>query len=192
MEALCWQTSSLTPLTDFTKKANMSTKAKISKLTAVTLVAIALLLCCVGCKVPTGSQVGQKATDFTLSTTAGAKIHLRDLEGKPVMISFWTTRCGYCIYQMQFLQDAQAELKDKIVFIEIDIAEDSTTVKQCIDSHNFSLPVVLDSDSATATAYNIMYTPTNIIIDSNGIIKDIRTGAFLNKDAVLAALSDVQ
>ena len=93
---------------------------------------------------------------------------------------------------MQFLQDAQAELKDKIVFIEIDIAEDSTTVKQCIDSHNFSLPVVLDSDSATATAYNIMYTPTNIIIDSNGIIKDIRTGAFLNKDTVLAALSDVQ
>ncbi len=170
----------------------MKIKIPKSRFIATTFVMISLLICCIGCKASTGSQIGQKAADFNLSTITGEKIHLRDLEGKPVMFTFWTTRCGACIYQMSFLKAACEELKDKVVFIEIDIAEDSTTVKKCIAYYNFSLPVVLDSDSATSIAYNIMYTPTNVIIDSNGIIKDIRIGAFLNKDTVLAALSDVQ
>jgi peroxiredoxin len=170
----------------------MNAIAKISKLTAVTIVAIALLLCCIGCKAATGSQAEDKATDFTLSTIAGDNINLRNLEGKPVLISFWTTGCGACIYQMSLLQDAQKELKDKIVFIEIDIAEDNYTVKRCMDYYGFSLPVALDSDASVARAYNVRYTPTNVIIDSKGVIQQIKIGAFRNTTAVLTALSDVK
>lgn len=174
------------------KRVTMNPKIKLSRLAAVTLVAVGLLLCCIGCKAATGSQAEDKAADFTLSTIAGDKINLRNLEGKPVMISFWTTGCGACIYQMPFLQDAQKELKDKVVFVEIDIAEDSYTVKQCMDYYGFSLPVALDSNASVARAYNIRYTPTNIVINSKGIIQQIKIGAFRNTSAVLTALSDVK
>jgi peroxiredoxin len=170
----------------------MNTNTKTSRLAAVTFMAIVLLLCCIGCKAATGSQVGDKAADFSLSTLTGEKVHLRDLEGKPVMFTFWTTGCGACIYQMPFLQEAGDELKDKVTFIEIDIAQDNYTVKRCLDSYGFSVSVALDSDGATAIAYNIRYTPTNVIIDSKGVIQQIKIGAFRDTAAVLAALSSVK
>ncbi len=170
----------------------MNTNAKTLRLAAVTLVAIVLLLCCIGCKAATGSQIEDKATDFTLSTIAGDNINLRNLEGKPVMISFWTTGCGACIYQMKFLQAAQEALKDKVVFIEIDIAENSYTVKQCVDYYRFNLSVALDSDASVATAYNIRYTPTNIVIDSKGVIQKVKIGAFTNTSQILTIFSDVK
>ena len=150
------------------------------------------ITCVTGCVVPEGSRVGDKATDFNLSTIDGQDVHLRAVEGKPVMISFWTTRCVYCIYQMPFLQEAQETLNDKILFIEIDIAENSYTVKQCLDYYGFNVSVALDSDGKAATAYNIIKTPTNIVIDSKGVIQRIKIGAFLSKDEVLTALSDVK
>jgi peroxiredoxin len=162
------------------------------KLIFTIVVTISLLTGIIGCSLPEGSQEGQKATDFSLSTLTGEKVHLRDLEGKPVMFTFWTTGCGACIYQMPFLQAASDELKGKVTFIEIDIAQDNYTVKRCLDSYGFNVSVALDSDAAVAIAYNIRYTPTNVIIDSKGIIQQIKIGAFRNTTAVLAALSSVK
>jgi peroxiredoxin len=170
----------------------MNTNTKTSRLATVTLMAIVLLLCCVGCKAATGSQIGDKATDFSLPTLTGENVHLRDLEGKPVMFTFWTTGCGACIYQMQFVQEARDELKDKVTFIEIDIAQDSYTVKQCLDYYGFNVSVALDNDATTAIAYNIRYTPTNVIIDSKGVIQQIKIGAFTSTEQILTLLSDIK
>jgi thiol-disulfide isomerase/thioredoxin len=170
----------------------MKSKAKIAIPILTTVVMMALLMYCIGCKAATGSQVRDKATDFNLSTLTGEKVHLRDLEGKPVMFTFWTTGCGACIYQMPFLQEARDELQDKVTFIEIDIAQSGDTVKQCLAYYGFNVSVALDSDAATAIAYNIRYTPTNVIVDSKGVIQQIKIGAFLSKDEVLTALSDVK
>ena len=176
----------------------MNFKTKRSILILTTFVMIALLICCIGCKAATGSQVGNKATDFNLSTLTGEKVHLRDLEGKPVMFTFWTTGCGACIYQMPFVEAARDELKSNVTFIEINIAESSYTITSFLDicptTYHFTmdLPIVLDSDAATAIAYNIRYTPTNVIVDSSGVIQQIKIGAFRNTTAVLSALSNVK
>jgi thiol-disulfide isomerase/thioredoxin len=170
----------------------MNFKTKRSILILTTFVMIALLMYCIGCKAAAGSQVGDKATDFNLSTLTGEKMHLRDLEGKPVMFTFWTTGCSACIYQMPFLQAARDELDNKVTFIEIDIAQSGDTVKQCLAYYGFNVSVALDSDAATAIAYNIRYTPTNVIIDSRGVIQQIKIGAFRNTTAVLSALSDIK
>lgn len=101
----------------------MKSKAKIAIPILTTVVMMALLMYCIGCKAATGTQVGDKATDFNLYTLTGEKVHLRDLEGKPIMFTFWTTGCGACIYQMPFLQAAKDELTGNVTFIEIDIAQ---------------------------------------------------------------------
>jgi peroxiredoxin len=170
----------------------MKPKARIAISILTTVVMMALLMYCIGCKAATGTQVGDKATDFNLSTLTGENVHLSDLQGKPVMFTFWTTGCGACIYQMPFVQKARDELKDKVTFIEIDIAQDSYTVKQCLDSHGFNVSVALDNDAATEITYNIRYTPTNVIVDSRGIIRHIQIGAFTSKEQVLTALSNVK
>lgn len=42
---------------------------------------------------------GETAKDFTLrSATDGSLIRLSDYSGKVVLIHFWQTTCGWCVY----------------------------------------------------------------------------------------------
>jgi len=162
------------------------------KLIFTMIVTISLLTCVIGCAVPVGSQVGDNAPDFTLSTLDGGQITLTDLKGKPVMLTFWTTGCSACIYQMPFLQEAYDEMGGEVEFINIDIGEGSYKVRGIVDFYGFGLPVALDSDGSVSEDYNVIFTPTNVVIDSEGIIQYIRKGAFRDADEILAALSDLE
>ncbi len=158
----------------------------------IILATVSLLLCCMGCVVPVGSQVGDNSPDFTLSTLDGGQVTLSELRGKPVMLVFWTTGCYACILQMPYLESASNELGDEVEFINIDIGENSYQVRQTVDYYGFSLPVALDSDGSVTTAYNIGPTPTNIIIDRDGVIYYIRKGAFLDANEILEVLSGLE
>jgi len=158
----------------------------------IILATVSLLVCCTGCVVPEGSKVGDKAPDFTLSTLDGGQVTLSDLKGKPVMLVFWTTGCSACIYQMPFLETAQNEAGADVEFINIDIGESSSQVQAAVDYYEFSLTVALDNDYSVSDAYNVIYTPTNIIIDRNGIITYVRKGSFLNTNEILERLGELE
>jgi len=162
------------------------------KLIFTIVATISLLTCVIGCTIPEGSQVGDNAPDFTLSTLDGGQVTLSELKGKPVMLIFWTTGCGACIYQMPFLEAAYDEMGDEVEFINIDIMENSYTVQSLINYYDFSLPVALDSDGTVSEAYNVIYTPTNVVIDREGVIQYIRKGAFLDADEILAVFNDLE
>ncbi|MFA5056363.1 MAG: redoxin family protein [Dehalococcoidia bacterium] len=158
----------------------------------IILATIILLAGIAGCVVPIGSKVGDKAPDFTLSTLDGGQIRLADLKGKTVVLVFWTTGCGACIYQMPFLEEAHDELGNDVEFVNINIGEDSYQVQAVIDYYGFSLPVALDSDEMVSTDYNIIYTPTNIIIDKYGVIHYVRKGAFTSGTEILSILNAME
>jgi peroxiredoxin len=162
------------------------------KLIFTIVATISLLTCVIGCTIPEGSQVGDNAPDFTLSTLDGGQVTLSELKGKPVMLIFWTTGCGACIYQMPFLEAAYDEMGDEVEFINIDIMENSYTVQSLINYYDFSLPVALDSDGTVSEAYNVIYTPTNVVIDREGVIQYIRKGAFLDADEILEVFNDLE
>jgi peroxiredoxin len=162
------------------------------KLIFTIVATISLFTCIVGCSVPVGSQVGDNAPDFTLSTLDGNQFQLSALKGTPVFLSFWTTGCGACIYQMPFLESARNEMGDEIEFITIDIMENSYTIQSLMNYYDFSLPVALDSDGSVSEDYNVIFTPTNVVIDSKGVIQYIRKGAFRDADEILAIFNDLE
>lgn len=163
----------------------MITKNHRTKPLILTLAAILLLTGVAGCVVPVGSRVGDKAPDFTLSTLDGGQVTLSELKSKPVILVFWTTGCSACIYQMPFLETAYKELGNDVEFININMGESSYQVRQSVDYHGFNLHVALDSNYSVSEAYNIIYTPTNIIIDKNGVIYYVRKGAFTSAAEIL-------
>ena len=174
----------------------MQDKRKTAKATIAAAATLLFLLYCIGCTVPVGSQVGDNAPNFTLSTLDSSQLQLSTLKGKPVFLTFWTTTCGACIYQMPFLESAYDEMGDNVEFVTIDIRQDSYTVKSFIDnynvSYNFSLPVALDSDGAVSEDYMVTYTPTNVVIDSKGVIQHIKIGAFTSTEQILTILNDIK
>ena len=62
--------------------------------------------------------------------------------------------------------------------------ETPENVADFMQKNGYTFPVLLDLDRAVTKKYSIKATPTNILIDKNGIIQEVRTGAFPSKAAL--------
>lgn len=139
---------------------------------------------------PTEAVVGQPAPNFELQSLDGQSVSLKDFKGKPVLINFWATWCGPCVYEMPFLQEIHDEWSSKgLILLAINDGESLSKVSQFMQRYNFSLPVLLDNRQAVAKKYNIVGIPTTFFIDKDGIIQEKVIGAFPNKAEIEARLS---
>jgi peroxiredoxin len=128
------------------------------------------------------------APGFTLPTLDGETVELDGLRGQPVLVSFWATQCWACRQQMPYLQAAFEEKGQEVKFIAVNIGESSDTVRQFVEYEGLGFTVALDRNGAAATAYNIRFIPTTFLIDEQGVIKQLRLGAFMSKSELLVML----
>ncbi len=139
-----------------------------------------------------GTKVGNLAPDFQLNNLDGKLVSLGDLRGKPVILNFWATWCHPCVFEMPFMQRVYEEQSAKgLVLLAINIGGTSSQVKGFLQSHDFSLPVLLDTKQEVARRYNIQYIPTTFFIDKEGIIQVVKVGAFPNKEAIEGELNKI-
>jgi len=132
-----------------------------------------------------GTKAGNLAPNFQLNNLEGKPASLSDLRGKPVILNFWATRCPPCVSEMPYLQEIYNEWSEtELMLLAINIGESSTKVNDFIQSHNLSLPVLLDTKQDVAQRYNIQYIPTTFFIDKDGIIQAVKIGAFPNREAI--------
>jgi len=139
-----------------------------------------------------GVEVGNLAPDFQLQSLAGQTISLGDLQGKPVLINFWATRCPPCRGEMPYIQEIYEEWSGNgLVVLAINIGESSSSVEGFMQSNGLSFTVLLDTKQNVAQKYNIQYIPTTFFIDKDGIIQDKVIGAFQNKAQIENRLSKI-
>jgi len=139
-----------------------------------------------------GVEVGNLAPDFQLQNLDGQTVSLGNLQGKPVLINFWATWCGYCIDEMPYIQEIYEEWSDKgLEVLAINKGESSAKVEEFIQSHTLSFTVLLDTKQDVAQRYNITGIPTTFFIDKDGIIQDKVIGAFQNKAQIENRLSKI-
>ena len=132
---------------------------------------------------PPAPQENQ-APDFQLADLDGQLVTLSDLRGGPVLLNFWATWCGPCRLEMPFIQDIYEDegFSDKgLVVLAVNIGEDSSTAKRFMVDKKLTFTVLLDTDKKIAPEYNIRAIPTTFFIDEDGIIRDIKMGAFSSK-----------
>jgi len=139
-----------------------------------------------------GTQVGNLAPDFQINSPDGQTMSLSDLRGKPVLINFWATRCPPCVSEMPYLQEIYNEWSEtELMLLAINIGESSTKVKEFLQGHNLSLPVLLDAKQLVARKYGISAIPTTFFIDKDGIIQEKVIGAFPNKAEIEKRLNKI-
>ena len=126
-----------------------------------------------------GPEVGKTAPDFTLTDLDGKTVTLSGLRGKPVLINFWATWCVPCFEEMPYFQTVYDTWTDKgLTFLSISTGESATRVSGYLQTNGFKFPVLVDNKGNVALKYGIMYLPTTIIIDKDGIIKLFKIAAF--------------
>jgi len=138
----------------------------------------------------------QKAPDFTLATLTGTTITMSELQGAPVMLTFWATWCPYCQRQVSYIQDVAQQIQGEIKIIAVDIGEDISTVLDFFD-YEPAMIVALDGSKGTFVDYCETYNntghsiPFTLFVDSEGVVKYIKLGAFTDETALWDALHSV-
>ena len=163
----------------------------MNRILTATVVVLTLVLLTIGCSSP-APQVGKQAPDFQLPNLEGQSISLSDFRGSPILLNFWAVRCPPCRFEMPFIQGIFEEQSDTgVVIVAINIGEAPSTVKDFIQSDNYSFPVLLDTNQEIALEYNIRAIPTTFLIDKDGIIQEIKVGAFSNMIEIKKELSKI-
>jgi peroxiredoxin len=156
---------------------------------------ICLLILPVGCQSLTENSgtelINRPAPDFTLKDLDGNGVQLSALLGKTVVMNFWSTTCPPCVAEMPIFQELYAEWSGRsdVVFLSLNLGEDAAKVRSFMQARNFTFPVLLDSNWDAAGLYQIRYTPTTCLVDSQGYLKFAVVGAFKDRAALDKQLS---
>lgn len=112
------------------------------------------------------------APDFTVYDDEGNACKLSDFRGKPVILNFWATWCGYCVQEMPEFQTAFEESGEKVHFLMVNVTdggqETQEKASEFIAGQGFSFPVYYDLDLSAAYAYSVSAMPVTYFIDEEG------------------------
>ena len=141
-----------------------------------------------------GFQKGNLAPDFHFKISDVQTVSLSDLRGNVVMLNFWATWCGPCRFEIPFIQALYEDDKwsDKgLKILAINNGESLSKVERFVKDNGLSFPVLVDARGIIAQAYNVRPLPTTFFIDKNGVIVEIRIGAFSSKSEIERILSNI-
>jgi peroxiredoxin len=140
----------------------------------------------------TKSKETHYAPDFSLQTISGETVSLSDFRGKPVVLTFWKINCAACQFQMPFTQAFYDEQSDKtIAVLTINVGDSASAAQNYVTSRRLTLPVLLDRQGKVAQMYGLPGVPVTFLIDSEGIMKAYKIGAFQNQAEMESAIKSV-
>ncbi len=114
--------------------------------------------------------------DFTAATISGDTIEMNKLNGKVVVMNFWSINCRPCIAEMPGMNKLVKDYKERnVVFLAITWESVNRVKKDFLSRYKFDFVIVTDAlhiiDEIAASGY-----PTTYIIDKKGIIKEAWNG----------------
>ena len=118
-----------------------------------------------------GFQVGDRITDFKLPTVDGKTVSTAGLrEGRPVVLKFGSTWCGWCNRQVPHLNKVAEKYAKQVAIIDIDIKEDAAKVRRHNKEMKAKYITLLDKDGIVAQKYEVRGIPVVIVADADGKI----------------------
>lgn len=125
-------------------------------------------------KTPRGAPPGGvdvKAPDFTLRDLQGKTFRLGDQRGKPVLLFFTTTWCGYCREEIpHFKKIHETYGKQGLVVVNVDIQEPRDRVARYAEKYQLPYRVLLDVQGDVAGVYEVVGVPSLILVNAEGMI----------------------
>ena len=140
-----------------------------------------LLLLLAFISINTINRASTQAPDVTFTTLAGKKIALKELRGKPVIVTFWATDCPACIKEIPDLINLYTHYhKQGLEILAVAMYYDPPNYVVTM-SQDQQLPynVALDLKAEHAHAFgDVPLIPSTFLISPDGLIVLKKTGAF--------------
>ncbi len=117
--------------------------------------------------------------DFTLQTLDGQVYSLSKLQGRPLLINFWTTWCPPCQAEMPAMQRVYQEYQEQgflILAINATRQDTQASVLDFSQEYGLTFPILLDLDGTVTQQYLIHSFPTSFFVDQQGLISEVVIG----------------
>jgi len=116
-----------------------------------------------------------------------APLELEELEGKYVLLDFWTYCCINCIHILPELKKLEKEYPNQLVVIGVHSAKfetekDPQNIREAILRYEIEHPVVNDDEMKIWNSYSVSSWPTMYLIDPEGNVVYLRRGEFKADD----------
>ena len=105
------------------------------------------------------------------------------------MLNFWATWCPPCRAEMPDMESFYQAEDVTILAVNMTASEkNEIVVDEFVDELELTFPILMDRESEVVDAYQVQAYPTSYMIDSNGRIQFITSGA-MNYDQMLQQLN---
>ncbi|WP_431216944.1 TlpA family protein disulfide reductase [Puia sp. P3] len=112
--------------------------------------------------------------DFGMVDTALSPVSLGCLKGKYVVLDFWASWCGQCMYEAPYIEKLETVFKGKnIEFVSISCDEQIPNWKNAIVRHHMDGRLQWHvSDLAVLRALKVARVPRFVLLDKEGRVID--------------------
>ncbi len=127
---------------------------------------------------PADALVGQPAPNIVAPLLSEGTLDLASHKGKNVVIlDFWASWCGPCRIGLPIVTRVAEQFKEKgVVLYAVNIGEDKGTAQAFVEQSGLTATVALDQNRTAQRDYQANSIPKTVIIDKDGIIREVHTG----------------
>ena len=119
---------------------------------------------------------GEVAPDITIKKLDDTEAVVSDYFGKPTIMTFWATWCGYCVSEMPGLQMLQDKYGDDINIIALNGGDDKETIEAFMEENGYTFEAAQVSIE-DSLVYNAQSIPVTVILDKDGVIQFFAKGS---------------
>lgn len=137
---------------------------------------------------PAGLQAGQQAPELTVDLGNGSSYQLTDLDGQPitlaalrgkvVWLNFFASWCPPCQQETPILRSIADDYADRgLAVVGISVQETTVSdVKSYAERYRLRYTIGFDGSGHVLREYKVFALPTQLFLDTNGVIQQIVSG----------------
>ena len=129
---------------------------------------------------PAQAAVGRAAPDFVLETAGGGAVRFSDLQGRPLLVTFFATWCAECRAGLPAIVQTAATRGDVVSVLAVNLQESEGRVRLFATEYGMTFPVLLDRRGDVSSAWRVggrgEPLPATFFIDATGIVRKIIAG----------------
>lgn len=137
-----------------------------------------------------------KPVELTGEDLDGNQVDLADLRGTPVVVNVWASWCGPCIVEQPDLNEAAAELGDRVAFLGLNIREASPGDAAAFTRNlEVDYPSIYSPDGSALLPFAGTLTPRSIpstvVLDAEGRIAASVQGRIPTTQTLVSLVDEV-
>jgi len=135
-------------------------------------------------------EIGAQIPDFTVTTFSGETYQKSQLQGKVILLNFWSSWCASCDEEGAALEEVWQEVKDEgeIVFLGVNYVDTEKDSLAFLEKYGITFPNGPDLGSRISRLFKVDAVPETYIIGRDGRLVAIQIGPFQSAEEIRAAL----